>query len=232
MSSVGIPLDRNAVLALGSSIIDWGETFDAIDEAPAIRASMTVTLENAVRQFQDGAFVRLGSRSPKDAFFHSANYRPENGKLRSGRDAWNMLTAGSERVAEDLHVALVKDYRPWIWVREGVDMPKWAEFRCFMRDRQLVGISQYHYSGMYFQIDDYAAGIRDSIVEFFAKKFVGICHLDSVVFDVYVSPREDGFYETRLLELNPFDSHLTDPCMFDWDDLKRGTAGAFRFRKL
>jgi hypothetical protein len=229
--SCGLPLGEREIHAFGSCIAEWGELFSDLEDASATRRLIVQELDQAVMKFPAGVFVRLGSRGPKDTIF-PASYRLENGKLKSGREAWNMLTAGSERIAKDLQVSLAKDYQPWIWVREGVNIPKWTEFRCFMRDRRLVGISQYHYSGLFLQVADHAAEIRDSIVEFFTKKFVAACHLDSVVLDVFVSPQKGGFFETRLLEINPFDSLLTDACLFKWDEIERVAKGVFRFRDL
>lgn len=64
------------------------------------------------------------------------------------------------------------------------------------------------------------------------QKLVGACHRNSVVFDVFVTQNEDNTFNTRLLEINPFDSLLTDPCMFKWDELKNLDGGFFRFRNL
>jgi hypothetical protein len=229
--SLGFPLRRKEAQTLGRSIVEWGETFDEVEDSAAIRRSLIERLDQLVGHFPGGAFVRLGSRSPKDAFFPSPHYRPENGKIVKGRDAWNILTAGSERMSDDLHTALVKNYQPWIWVREGQDIPRWSEFRCFMRDRKLVGISQYFYGGIFFQITDNAQLIRDAIIDFFAKQFVEVCHLDSV-FDVFLSLNSEGIFSVRLLEINPFNSLLTDPCMFKWDDLLNARDGFFKFRSL
>ncbi len=229
--SCGLSLGEKEIHAFGSCIAGWGELFSDLEDAATTRRAIVQNLDQAVKKFPAGVFVRLGSRGPKDTTF-PAGYCLKNGKLKSGREAWNMLTAGSERIAKDLQVSLVRSYRPWIWVREGVNIPKWAEFRCFMRDRRLVGISQYHYSGLFLQVADHAAEIRDSIIEFFTKKFAEVSHLDSLVVDVFVSPRKDGSFETRLLEINPFDSLLTNACLFKWDEIKHVARGVFRFRNL
>jgi D123 len=230
--SHGIPMSDKEAQTLGHSIVKWGETFNEVEYEDAVRNAIIHDLEKAVQKFPAGAFVRLGSRSPKDAFFPSSNYRLVNGTLKTGRDAWNMLTASSEQMSDDLHAAAFNGYQPYIWVREGMDIPKWSEFRCFMRNRTLVGICQYHHSGTFFRIADHAFGIRNSIEEFFRQKFIRYCHLDSVVFDVFVSQREDDFFETRLLEINPFDSTLTSSGMFKWDNIMQVTHGSFRFRNL
>ena len=69
---------------------------------------MRSPFEGAVRQFRDGAFVRLGSRSAKDCDFALSHGL----RISTGRAALRMLTDGSERIAWDLRWALRNGYCP------------------------------------------------------------------------------------------------------------------------
>ena len=89
-----------------------------------------------------------------------------------------------------------------------------------MKDRKLVGISQYNYLGgvVYPEIIHYADTVQWAIREQFFPYFCKICHLPNVVFDVIVWVRTQGnerISEVKLLEINPF-FEMTDPCLFDW----------------
>ena len=140
----------------------------------------------------------------------------------------------SERIYEDLLLAIHENYPPHIWVRQWAEIPRWSEFRCFMRERKLVGISQYNYiDGEVFpEIGRDAGTIRWAIGEQFFPMFRKASHLNDVVFDVWVrvSTMRDNTrdWSVKLLEINPFFS-LTDPCLFKWsgDDFD----GSFRFNK-
>ena len=91
--------------------------------------------------FPRGAFVRLGSRSPKDSWKgHREGFR-----VLPGTDPLRFILDASERMHEDVMLALQHDYTPTIFVRQWVTIPRWSEFRCFMQGRKLVGISQYDY---------------------------------------------------------------------------------------
>lgn len=176
----------------------------------------------AVSRFPNGAFVRLGSRSPKDAW---SAHGPTGMKVLPGEDPLRFLLDCSERVSDDLQLALANAYAPHIWVRQWVDIPAWSEFRCFMREQHLVGISQYDYLGkkVHAEIAQYADTIEWAIKNFFLD-FHRACKnfLDDVVFDVFVKIRErktpmvERITEVKLLEINPF-GNMTDPCLHNWN---------------
>src|SRR3990167_655371 len=80
----------------------------------------------------DRMFARLGSRSPKD----------NQTEIRSGNDVLQAF-CDSERVLDDLMLCTKMKYDPYVFVRQWVNIPKDKEFRCFVKDWGLRGISQY-----------------------------------------------------------------------------------------
>jgi hypothetical protein len=180
-------------------------------------------IAEALECYPGGAFVRLGSRSGKD----SAVALTRGLRVVDAETALRMLTDGSRRTAFDLRLALRHDYAPHVFVREWVQIPPWAEFRCFMRGRRLVGISQYDCKNLGHspEIAENAAEIRTAIEALF-EDFRAASHLDDVVFDVFVE-RDSGAFSATLLELNPFGPE-TDACLFDWDD---AFDGSFRWKR-
>jgi hypothetical protein len=233
--SVGRRLMMSEARTLGSYILELGEAFEKVPEnREEIRARLIDALDKQVKIFPQGVFVRLGSRSPKDALYWGVcdtKGAPENGRLVTGEQVFGILTACSERIYDDLQMQIAMEYPPSIWLRQGLELPEWSEFRCFMQDRKLIGISQYYYRTPYKEIAEDAGGIKWAIECFFNSLFQSRCHLDSMVFDVFVKRRgtQSCLYEVKLLEINPF-FPLTDPCLFDWnkpDDFK----GQLRFRQ-
>jgi hypothetical protein len=177
--------------------------------------------------FPEGAFVRLGSRSGKDsAYAHNRGLR-----VTDAAAAVRMLTDDSRRIAYDLRLALHHNYRPHLFVRRWMDIPAWAEFRCFMKSRRLVGITQYDCRNLGHcpEIAAHAALIKSAIMEFF-KTLSAASHLDDVAFDVFVQVGEENSgarARVRLLELNPF-FYKTDAVLFHWGD-GGDFDGSFRF---
>jgi hypothetical protein len=233
-------LSRDEALVLGASIWDWGECFDVShlsdERVNELRASLIQWLDSKVKLMPNGAFVRLGSRSPKDGLYWGQKPTDDTeGRVRTGEEAFWRMTAASERIADDLRLQLGKGYAPHIFVRQWIDMPEWCEFRCFQQNGRLIGISQYYNRGVYQEVCEDAAGMKWAIEQFHQLVFKPITQdnptLKNVVFDIFVKPliqvSIDGSgkpipgtgsrrYEVKLLEINPF-FNLTDPCLFDWN---------------
>lgn len=213
VAQVDIPLTLSEAHALGSNIVELGEGFWP---CPLDISELIGRLESAVLKFPKGAFVRLGSRSPKDAYYADVSV-----PCRDGATAVQWLTGGSERMADDLHLAIENKYAPHVFVRQWMMLEPWQEFRCFMRARKLVGISQYFYrEGPFAQTKRFEDSIKWAIEERFFPEFRAAAHLDDLVFDVFVKVHEHGperQTEIKLLEINPY-FEMTDPCLFDWRD--------------
>jgi hypothetical protein len=211
-------------------MLDFGECFLPVRPIDDIRQKVS----DAVVGFPKGAFVRLGSRSPKDSWrFH------QSPKIVYGEDPLRLLLDASERIYEDLSLAIKENYAPHIFVRQWLDFEPWQEFRCFQRGGKLVGISQYNYlqDAVFPEIKKHHDTIRWGI-ETFHGDFRKACHLEDVVFDVIVSIRTNSAtpygseksVEVKLLEINPF-FEFTDPCLFDWRNGGSSLDGTMKFHE-
>lgn len=213
-----IPIDRDTAIVLGYSnnkdLFGEYEKCLTVDKNRMIK-NLSTKIDKHIKEFPNGVFVRLGSRSPKDSWIGNK----EGFKILEGVSAIKLLI-DSERVAEDLKLALDNNYLSHIFLRQWIEIKPWQEFRCFMQNKKLIGISQYNYldNEEFKEIIEY----KDSItwaIELFFKKFVQACHLDNVVFDVIVILKQiknEIQWEIKLLEINPF-LNMTDPCLFDWN---------------
>ena len=221
----GIRLSLEEVRGLGRSIHRWGKWFPDGPSASFQRVACKVAC--LLSTFPSGAFIRLGSRSAKDSYYALTRGL----RVTDSQSAMRMLTGGSLRVALDLILALRNQYKPYIFVRDWLNIPNWSEFRCFMKDRKLVGISQYDCKNLGHcpEIAENKNRIKAAIEVFF-KKFQSASHLDEVVFDVFLDVKQGRLgssIDAKLLELNPF-FQKTDPCLFDWS-VENDFDGSFRF---
>lgn len=212
LAQIGIKLSLKEAEILCSNNIELNDCFDfpKYQDMSILREK----IDKEIIKFPKGVFVRLGSRSAKDALY------PHKKKIFTGKEALTNLTACSERINDDLSLAIQYNYESYIWLREWKNIPEWAEFRCFMKDRKLVGISQYNYlkNAKYPEIIKNKEVIVATIKWWFTNFFKEKSHLDTVIFDVYLKKISQGHYsvwECKLLEINPF-FELTDPCLFDW----------------
>ena len=186
--------------------------------AERVLEEMKLTL--SALMFHD-SFVRLGSRSPKDSWEAAKIGFRSNTPSHAIR-----LLLDSERVYDDLRLAKRHDYLPSIVVREWQDIKEWQEFRTFIWDRKLVGISQYFYHDFYPEIQSRSQEIEDAIRKE-AAIIAPLLPVDNVIADFFLGEIR-GELVARLLEINPYFRH-TDPCLFDWDEPPHTNPFAFRY---
>lgn len=172
---------------------------------------------------KSGAFIKVAGFSFRGA---PAFYVTE-GKIDT-LNAARLHLAHVPRRMSDAIAALVDAKMPVpleLYIHE--EIPRWTEFRVFIQEGTLIGVSQYYTGERFPQIESHAAEIAQAISDLSAK-LVENLHIDSVVADVIVNPAQPG-HAARLLELNPF-STSTDPCLFNWRN-GGDFDGGFRFFK-
>lgn len=116
---------------------------DDIDPASfePILENLAARVDPSIRAMGGGAFIRLGTRSPKDSY--SIMDEPGAARVTSGAQALFVLTDSMERVYRDLDDARRAEADTYICVRRWVDIQNWQELRCFVEDGKLAGITQY-----------------------------------------------------------------------------------------
>jgi hypothetical protein len=220
---------------------DIGSLRTAIREL-TLRDTEGICLDNdIVDQFSDlerkfdlvartyqGAFLKTSLRSPKDSEYAKKRHF----KVVSGRDALHFILDSRERLYDDFALFQKYDYTPQAVFQKWVYTPKWSEFRCFVKDRKLIGISQNNHHGLpyYTIIHKHNEAIREAIEEFFYKEYLPVVHVDDSVFEVSVrrNPKDRMKWRARFIEVNPFAS-TTDTCLFSWKDDLSDFDGSFRY---
>lgn len=89
------------------------------------------------------------------------------------------------------------------------------EFRCFVRNQHLVGISQREVTGFYPALLERKDDLQVMIAEFYHDKLRGKFDSESYTFDVYVTT--DG--RVKLVDFNPWGAS-TLPLLFTWEELE------------
>jgi hypothetical protein len=99
-------------------------------------------------------------------------------------------------------------------LRKWVDINPSLEFRCFVRDRQLIAISQRDLN-YYSFLDDLRDELMEKIGIFFDDVLMSKFDSNSFVFDVYL-PKP--FTKVYLIDINPF-QRSTESLLFSWNEL-------------
>lgn len=89
------------------------------------------------------------------------------------------------------------------------------EFRCFVKNRNLIGISQREVTTFYPAVVEKKERLREVIREFFIDHVKANFELENYTFDVYVTRNES----VKILDFNPWGA-FTLPLLFDWEELE------------
>ena len=132
-------------------------------------AALNTAITQAMREVagEGPAFVRLGTRSPKDV----TDFRERRGRTRLSFEAIHWLRS-SKRIADDLADCRRYGYSPVIAVRPWRDIPLWSELRCFVRDGKILGLSQFHlHIGPAPELIESAAEIESAVHRFVTSSY-------------------------------------------------------------
>lgn len=181
-------------------------------------------IEEIIQELGNSVSPKLNWSSPRDAKWMS----PTNNLMCNTPNEIFMLLKASDYITHDLSEAYsqcidfdqqVVDANPEcqtfeLVLRKWFDINPAVEFRCFVKDRHLVGITQRDMN--YYE---YLPALKERIQQAIEKAFEE--HIQQTfpdpnfVFDVYVpSP----YTKAWLIDINPF-AGKTDTLLFDWEEI-------------
>lgn len=178
-------------------------------------------VQEAINSLGGSVFPKLNWSSPRDAYWIALN---SSLKCKSLSDIF-LLFKSSDFVTHDFTQPFIycTDDSPDPSVKYELVLRKWcelipgAEFRCFVKENKLIGISQRDYTQYYEHICKQKGDIRRSIEDFF-KENIQYKFLDEdFVFDIY----RDSEGKIWLIDFNPF-GEVTDSLLFTWEELTNG----------
>ena len=158
-------------------------------------------------RFAGGAHLRLGLCSFKTG---PAPMLP----VHTVAQAVTTLCMHNRRVADIAARMRAEEREGILYLRPWREIPRWCEFRVFIRGRQVVGVTQYHLDRHYPEILRAAERIRHDIATLVGT-LAPLLHVDDIVADVAVDPAGRG--RAGLIELNPF-LRRTGAGLFRWTD--------------
>ncbi|XP_073407354.1 translation initiation factor eIF2 assembly protein [Dendrobates tinctorius] len=178
-------------------------------------------VQEAINSLGGSVFPKLNWSSPRDAYWIALN---SSLKCKSLSDIF-LLFKSSDFVTHDFTQPFLHctDDSPDPSVQYELVLRKWcelipgAEFRCFVKENKLIGISQRDYTQYYEHVCKQKEDICRSIQEFF-KENIQYKFLDEdFVFDIY----KDCEGKIWLIDFNPF-GEVTDSLLFTWEELLNG----------
>lgn len=180
-----------------------------------------VKVQEAINSLGGSVFPKLNWSAPRDAHWIAMN---SSLKCKSLSDIF-LLFKSSDFIMHDFTQPFIHctDDSPNPPVEYELVLRKWCElipggeFRCFVKENKLIGISQRDYTQYYDHIGKQKADVVNSLEDFF-KQRVQYKFLDEdFVFDVY----RDSEGKVWLIDFNPF-GEVTDSLLFTWEELISG----------
>jgi len=184
-------------------------------------------------------FVRLSSRSPKDAIYHLESFPTliqeklsgfENGRedlysklhafymasteimgVSSGREATDLMRR-SDRIQGDMEEAIKNSEPMNLIIREFVNFPVKNELRGFVHKGVFTALTQYNNLAYFPEHIESKAEVEEK-VKSFVKVFIKAMEsvLDSFVMDIVI----DDAGKVWVVEVNPF-GEMAGSCLFEW----------------
>ncbi|MFP1824574.1 cell division cycle protein 123 family protein [Lonsdalea quercina] len=201
--SEGFELHERDVIAIGANTHDFMNARGLLKK-PIFSEQLREDIEYALSVLNKPAFLRFGGVSYHDDAFP---------RLETIDGVIEQLSVSNRRVTSYLWDCLQSSTPVWLYLREWRDIPRWGEFRCFIRDAKVIGVSQYHCLEYFPFLKEKENEIRLQIITFL-QKLLPASHMNSVVADIAID-YQYGKFTTTLIELNPF-IQRTDACLFSW----------------
>ncbi|EKX55043.1 D123 protein [Guillardia theta CCMP2712] len=187
-------------------------------------------ISKAIEDLGGEVFPKLNWSAPKDATWINVG---ENLKCISVADVIILLKSSDFAVHDLCHafdacadgpnesettVSVENQRRPTkvvLALRKWFDMKTSMEFRCFVKDEFLVGISQRDCSSHYDFLLEWRSQIVSVMREFYLNTIRGRFPLKTFVFDAYIRQRD---WKVFLIDFNPYGG-FTQPLLFSWKEL-------------
>jgi hypothetical protein len=194
------------------------------------------TIKEKIQELGGAVAPKLNWSAPKDAAWISQHQNTM--KCTSPNDIY-LLLKSSSFISHDLEHAFDSCspsptsssdaagslFTPVLVLRSFFSPLPSLEFRCFVKDRTLVGITQRDLNHYAF-LQDIRGEIETRVRELFNRKLRFTFPEGSFAFDVYIPEADydedeentDKLGRARLIDINPWAPH-TDSLLFDWGEL-------------
>jgi len=231
--SDGVKLPRDATklsscAGASSSIDDDDEDSDdetIIYHFPELNHKIQATIKEKFPS-ADGVLPKLNWSAPRDATWINEGTM----RCKTPGDVYLMLKS-SDFCTHDVLYESLKDCRDYdedlsanaplpplqLVLRKWCNLNPSMEFRCFVRNHELVGISQRQHSVHYPHLNEDRDRLYDLIHDFFEdyvfRRFAGGT-IPKYVWDVFIDKKDRAW----IIDFNPW-SRVTDTLLYEWSEL-------------
>lgn len=201
--------------------VSEGSEDETEPSTPPSFPELELKIKESIESLGGAVFPKLNWSAPKDAAWISTS-----GSLRcTSFVEIALLLRSSDSLIHDLCHAYDSctnkiSSRPQSFF---IALRKWypsfrpeMEFRCFVRDKRLVGVSQREVTTFYPALIEKKSDLRVSIQEFFDSNVKQQFESEKYTFDVYITSDE----RVKIVDFNPWGG-FTLPLLFTWEELEQ-----------
>ncbi|KAK1268197.1 hypothetical protein QJS04_geneDACA008142 [Acorus gramineus] len=189
---------------------DSDDEFNSPSATPPSFPDLELEVHRLIMALGGVAFPKLNWSSPKDAAWISTSGTLQCASLADIA----LLFRSSDNVTHDLSQPSDRYYlalRKW-YPTFRPDM----EFRCFVRSRRLIAISQREVTGFYPSLLDEKLDLEADILHFFSETVQPGFESNDYTFDVYITRDR----RVKLMDFNVW-GPPTLPLLFEWEELEK-----------
>lgn len=210
---------------------DFSSNQEIMSEEMALFSEFDLDILKTLEEFENKVFVKLNWKAPKDIEtwvprLHCQSIEDIFLALKSSTIIGEMLENCFPRLE---YLKSDKDLQDVgglsIILRKWYDLNKAMEFRCFIKNDVIVGISQRYLKNSYAFLKEeiFQKRLLEKIEEFLKENLLGKFKEKSFVPDIYVEIRENN-WKIWLIDINPW-GNFTNPLMFKWEELEKKDLG-------
>jgi len=223
-----LPADEEQITTLDSDSEDEDSSGEG-ESCPTLKfPELHQKIKDTIAELGGRVYPKLNWSSPKDATFMTANNTAE---CRTPGDIY-LLFKSSDYITHDLEHAFddcvdgqsdkeeitTANIPYFLVLRKWFQLNPSMEFRCFVRGRRLLAVSQRELNHFEF-LESMKRELLSCIREFFNENLKHTFPNDNFVFDVYIPfTDQEERRRTWLIDINPF-APRTDPVLFSWVEL-------------
>ncbi|KAJ2162451.1 hypothetical protein GGF46_000692 [Coemansia sp. RSA 552] len=200
---------------------DWSgyDDDDEEEEEPHIPglADASAEISKRIEKLGGSVLPRMGWSAPTDAVWITTT---NTLKCKTPADIYWLLKS-SDKISKDLSEGRHGAEPRELVLRQWANLVPSMMFRCFVKQHELVGISQVDFQHHAF-LDEMGEEVVRKLTDFFAAH-ISEFPSENYCFDAYVARSVDRVY---VVDFEPW-THTTDSCLFEWKELAAAQSSHF-----
>lgn len=191
---------------------EWSDEEDFFISEPPKFTCFNKNLKNAINYVGGAAFVKTNWHCAKDGPWASSSF-----KCTNVSDVFVLLKS-SESIRKDLTYTFKSNRcltKHCVVMKKWLNIPAGSEYRCFIKDKSLIAISQREVGQFFLHINCNKFIIMRKVINFFQEKIKNTFPATHYVVDLVMMNWDTIF----IVDFQPLTEETADLSLFKWEEL-------------